>query len=154
MGKSIRYSFKIVTLAASLFWLGLAACAANAYTIPKTSINGMRILVACPGQADFFDGISSGIDWAGFAERDLLVFALTDRDLNLISVPAKGAITQQDAEQVIRMSDCRDVDKYVLIGKDSGVKRRWTGELHIEDLFQTIDAMPMRQFEMRTRGRN
>jgi hypothetical protein len=36
----------------------------------------------------------------------------------------------------------------VLIGKDGGVKARFT-ELDLDRLFQTIDAMPMRQAEMK-----
>ena len=40
----------------------------------------------------------------------------------------------------------------VLIGKDGGVKRRWDGPVAPRDLFGVIDAMPMRQQEMRQRG--
>ena len=154
MEKPIWISYKIVALVASLSCFGFAAFSANAYTKPRTLISDARILVACPAQTDVFEGMSPGIDWAGFAERDLLVFNLTERDLHFISVPTKGPITEQEAEQVIRMSDCRAGDKYVLIGKDGGVKRRWSGQVFVDDLFRTIDAMPMRKFEMRTRGAN
>ena len=50
--------------------------------------------------------------------------------------------------------NCTDKKEFVLIGKDTGVKKRWEDTLPISDLFQTIDAMPMRQYEMRTRDRN
>jgi len=39
--------------------------------------------------------------------------------------------------------------EYVLIGKDGGEKRRWQDSLPRGELFDTIDAMPMRQYEMR-----
>ncbi|GGG32245.1 hypothetical protein GCM10011378_05950 [Hymenobacter glacieicola] len=37
----------------------------------------------------------------------------------------------------------------LLVGKDGGVKRRETKPLPAAELFSTIDAMPMRQQEMR-----
>lgn len=37
----------------------------------------------------------------------------------------------------------------ILIGKDGGVKKRKTELMTTEELFGTIDAMPMRQSEMR-----
>jgi hypothetical protein len=40
----------------------------------------------------------------------------------------------------------------VLIGKDGEEKLRRDEAIHAEDLFRTIDAMPMRQQEMRQRG--
>ncbi|WP_185816885.1 DUF4174 domain-containing protein [Hymenobacter metallilatus] len=39
----------------------------------------------------------------------------------------------------------------LLIGKDGGVKRRETAPLPAAELFSTVDAMPMRQQEMRPR---
>ena len=141
-------------IATSSFCLILASCTAEAYQKPATSIDDARILVACESQKDVFAGFSQPMDWPGFAERDLLLFDLTHTDLHFISVPARGPVSENEAKQVIRMSDCGADDKYVLIGKDGGVKRRWTGKMSIDELFQTIDAMPMRQYEMRTRGRN
>lgn len=37
----------------------------------------------------------------------------------------------------------------ILLGKDGGEKQRWNRVVRPEELFQTIDAMPMRQREMR-----
>jgi len=39
----------------------------------------------------------------------------------------------------------------ILVGKDGGEKPRSTGYVPIEDIFSLIDAMPMRQAEMRER---
>jgi len=38
---------------------------------------------------------------------------------------------------------------FVLIGKDGGEKSRQSGKLDIEQWFDQIDSMPMRQREMR-----
>ncbi len=38
---------------------------------------------------------------------------------------------------------------WILIGKDGGEKARWTKPPKPEELFRKIDAMPMRQSEMR-----
>ncbi|QIL75732.1 DUF4174 domain-containing protein [Hymenobacter sp. HDW8] len=40
----------------------------------------------------------------------------------------------------------------VLIGKDGGVKRKETKPIDPKALFETIDTMPMRRQEMRTKG--
>ncbi len=41
----------------------------------------------------------------------------------------------------------------VLIGKDGGVKRKETKPIDPNVLFETIDTMPMRRQEMRTKGK-
>ena len=41
----------------------------------------------------------------------------------------------------------------ILIGKDGGEKRRSHTPLLVDDLFQTIDAMPMRKQEMRSKNK-
>ena len=154
VGKRDLQKYKTSAMAAILLCVQLAFVKANASTMTVTSIDNMRILVACPSQVDVLEGMYRDIKWTEFAERDLLLFSLTDTELQMISIPARGPISERDAKQVIRMSNCRADDKYVLIGKDGGVKRRWNGQIDVEDLFQTIDAMPMRQFEMKTRDVN
>lgn len=39
---------------------------------------------------------------------------------------------------------------YILIGKDGGEKMRANSAVDVADIFRTIDAMPMRQSEMRS----
>ncbi|SIS91174.1 protein of unknown function [Roseivivax lentus] len=69
---------------------------------------------------------------AGLAERDIIVFTDTD--------PAtRGPLGT-------RLSD--GPFTALLIGKDGGTKRRESAPLAIDDLFATIDAMPMRRREM------
>ena len=40
----------------------------------------------------------------------------------------------------------------LLIGKDGGVKRRWSSRARVEEIFACIDAMPMRRSEVRARA--
>lgn len=116
------------------------------------------MLVACPSQTDIFAGMPEDIDWAGLAERDLLLFEVTETNVRVVYYSDweihRQEVPQNGDELILEMSDCGPKDKYVLIGKDGGVKRRWTGNLSIDELFQTIDAMPMRQYEIKTRGEN
>ncbi|MBD2714731.1 DUF4174 domain-containing protein [Microvirga sp. STR05] len=76
---------------------------------------------------------------AGLDSRDLVV-----REVNLsqLSTADKQYLTQ-------RLGVAAGGFMAVLIGKDGGVKRRETRPLPPAKLFSTIDAMPMRQQEMR-----
>ncbi|SFE38903.1 DUF4174 domain-containing protein [Roseivivax sediminis] len=68
----------------------------------------------------------------GLADRDIVV--LTDTDPQ-----ARGALRARFAPEGFLM---------VLVGKDGGVKRTETAPISADDLFATIDAMPMRRREM------
>ncbi len=83
-------------------------------------------------------------------ERDLLpvevvgvepvrVEALTEPDMNAVALRERFAAAE-------------DGFKVVLIGKDGTVKLTSTTPIDAETLFRTIDAMPMRQREMRDRN--
>ncbi|MGR3370307.1 MAG: DUF4174 domain-containing protein [Sagittula sp.] len=69
---------------------------------------------------------------AGLAERDIVV--LTD--------------TAPDEKGRLRAALAVDGFEVLLVGKDGGVKLRQETPLSVDDLFATIDAMPMRQREM------
>jgi len=152
---------KKLAIAASLLCLALptAAAAADKHIEPGFS-DDIRILVACNPQADMGQDISPGIDWAGFQDRDLATLKFAENEalityqnvwgIRQFRVPKKYLASRLNYSA----TDCKANDRYLLIGKDGGVKRRWTGKLSIDELFQTIDAMPMRQYEMRTRGAN
>ncbi|MEM7519319.1 MAG: DUF4174 domain-containing protein [Planctomycetota bacterium] len=40
----------------------------------------------------------------------------------------------------------------MLVGKDGGIKRRWSEPLEPQEVFELIDVMPMRRSEVRRRG--
>ena len=156
--RSNRHGFKAIFLTTGLICLPVPAMAADKHVEPDLPANGWRILAACPNQGDIFEGISPEVDWAGFKDRDLVILKLTDTDAQIIYKSVWGMrgmrFSENNSAPLHQSSDCGAEDKYVLIGKDGGVKRRWSGPLNVGDLFQTIDAMPMRQYEMRTRSRN
>jgi len=155
---SNRPNFKAIFAATGLLFLAVPAVAADKYVDPEFPAAGWRILAACPSQGNIYEGISPKVDWPAFKDRDLVILKLTDTEAQIIYKNVWGMRGMQFSEDnsapLRRMSDCGAEDKYVLIGKDGGLKRRWTGKLSIDKLFQTIDAMPMRQYEIRTRGRN
>jgi hypothetical protein len=92
-------------------------------------------------------------EWQSAAEET------RDRDLKLVEVIADGQsradgqpIATASAEQLrsqfgVAAADC----VVILIGKDGTEKRREQAPIDPAVLFRTIDAMPMRQQEMKTR---
>lgn len=87
------------------------------------------------------------------AERD----ALAERDLLVGAMLVEGSAHLGDhsiaPEQVAALAHRYGVDPaafaVVLIGKDGGAKYRSTDPITPDQLFGIIDAMPMRQREMR-----
>jgi hypothetical protein len=96
---------------------------------------------------------------AGLVDRDMVV-------VHLIGVPSgrlvrptvRGAASEQplSAEDVEALRERfevpADVFVVVLVGKDGTEKRRDPSPVSAKALFETIDAMPMRQREMRGDG--
>ena len=153
-----RCGSKTLAVAAGFLCFALGSVFSVEATEVVDPVNESRYLVACPSQTDIYQGIFPEVDWKGFEERDIFILDITKTDvyvilrLNEISTPL--LVSQDSAKEYRHMSNCEAKDKYVLIGKDGGVKRRWNGQIDVDDLFQAIDAMPMRQFEMKTRDVN
>ena len=76
---------------------------------------------------------------AGFLERDLVIVELVG------SQSGTAAVRE-------RLSPSQGAFRVVLVGKDGRVKQTSEHPIRPEELFATIDAMPMRQREMRERG--
>jgi len=84
----------------------------------------------------------------GFNERDLKVIILNNQRVEMWNSLASH---QLEFQQIIKELGI-DENKYyenLLIGKDGGVKLKSDAPISNEKLFETIDAMPMRQREMR-----
>jgi len=98
-------------------------------------------------QDDRFEGRE-----AGFRERDLLLLTLTRWQGTLRHGP-EGSPQPLTEAATRRLYDHFDVPsdafRVVLVGKDGTEKRRETGPVTVRSIFDTIDAMPMRQREMR-----
>ena len=90
---------------------------------------------------------------AGFRDRDLLLLTLRETDQGTLR-EAPGArpraLTPAAAERLYDRFDVpADAFRVVLVGKDGTEKRRDAGPVTTRSIFDTIDAMPMRQREMR-----
>ncbi len=83
----------------------------------------------------------------GFRKRDMVlirVFATDGR-----SKAGNRKLQPAEAEQLRRQYDVHpDSFAVLLVGKDTGVKRRTTGPVDIQKIFEQIDRMPMRRREM------
>ena len=78
-----------------------------------------------------------------FADRDLVQIALTDGEAD--------AESRSFLEK--KLGARRGEFNLILVGKDGGVKYRSQQATEAAEIFSTIDAMPMRQNEMRRQGR-
>ena len=71
------------------------------------------------------------------------------------SVVGEEAMSPEDAATLREQFDIRSgTFNFVLVGKDGGVKRSANEPVAADDLFALIDAMPIRQREMRQQGEN
>lgn len=83
-------------------------------------------------------------------DRDLVIVRAYEdgTGFNDSSPLAPDAVRQLREEFSISTGDCVTV----LIGKDGTEKLRTTCTVELEDIFAVVDAMPMRQREIRERG--
>lgn len=139
-------------------YLILAVCLATAFSAeawkPAMSANQIygqnRIIILCNGiwQAEM-------INRDDFVERDIALVEFNNGIAESVTKSRFGDIFRhpvENSEALMRRAACGADREYVLIGKDTGVKQRWSKILPQDALLLTIDAMPMRQYEMRTRG--
>lgn len=132
----------------------VGACAAAAPTTAPSAdaaLDGMRwkrrVLVVFASSVDHAELRKQ----RGFIEADAAGYA--ERELTVIEVV--GGVATIDRQSVAMGELRRKLDatadrfQVLLVGKDGGVKRRETAAIASDDLFGTIDAMPMRKEEMR-----
>ena len=82
----------------------------------------------------------------GLRDRHLVIIEV-DRDLVTFDGLIRQSVGGDELRDVLNVS--RSGFSVVLIGKDGGVKMRSTEPTTSESLFALIDAMPMRQREMK-----
>ncbi|MGD9321000.1 MAG: DUF4174 domain-containing protein [Desulfobacteraceae bacterium] len=95
-------------------------------------------------------------------ERQMRAFegqedGILDRDLIILELFEKGesrlgdrSLSERVAPQMRRQFDVGKGEfVFILIGKDGTVKRRSPVPVSVSDIFSMVDAMPMRQQEMR-----
>lgn len=92
----------------------------------------------------------------GFRDRDLRLLTLHGpADGTIRAAPGAEArsLTAASAERLYERFDVpADAFRVVLVGKDGTEKRRNAEPVTTRSIFDTIDAMPMRQREMREGG--
>ena len=81
------------------------------------------------------------------ADRDLVIFEILE------SGPSSMNAANLDFQTVQSLWEKFDLPRgeftVLLIGKDGGIKLNYRDPIRLEDIFALIDAMPMRQEEMR-----
>ena len=82
----------------------------------------------------------------GVVDRDIVWFVMKDDN---VLTNYEGQLADNFAQNLTTAYK-KAGDAVVLIGKDGGVKVR-ASELYVNQLFSTIDRMPMRQYEMTVR---
>ena len=90
---------------------------------------------------------------AGFRDRDLLLLTITGEAAGTLREAPEGAERPLTEPAVRRLYDHFGVPteafRVLLVGKDGTEKRRDAEPVTARSIFDTIDAMPMRQREMR-----
>ena len=97
------------------------------------------------------ESIKTGEWQSGFEEQSK---ELAERDLLLLTVVGNKVflsekLTDLSAKALLDFFQLRR-SEILLIGKDGGVKGRWTHAVSPLEVYRLIDSMPMRQAEMRS----
>lgn len=88
-------------------------------------------------------------DTEGITDRDLLIFHIDRDEVRFIEKSDNPASSADKLRNHYNIGE--QEFRYILIGKDGGVKLNKKEFVANKDLFSVIDAMPMRQREMRNR---
>ena len=88
-------------------------------------------------------------DTEGITDRDLLIFHIDRDEVRFIENSGNPASSANKLRNRYNIGE--QEFHYILIGKDGGVKLNKKEFVPNKDLFSVIDAMPMRQREMRNR---
>ncbi|MGD8989902.1 MAG: DUF4174 domain-containing protein [Desulfobacterales bacterium] len=83
-------------------------------------------------------------------DRDLVVFKIAG---NASSQKTTPSLSQADAD-ALRKHFGVDPNTYtlILIGKDGGIKLKRDDRVPLSEIFELIDSMPMRRYEMRQKN--
>ena len=90
-----------------------------------------------------------GRDEGGIVDRDLLIFKINTGQIQEV-FGEKRYTLPKDLKDELKIDD--NNFQFILIGKDGGVKLRSNTTVKSEKLYGIIDAMPMRQAEMRRKN--
>lgn len=89
-------------------------------------------------------------EWEGMEDRDLKIFLVLPEKASEIKENQQKELPAEVARQLNDKYGKSSEDfQYILIGKDGTIKLSENRQVPNQKLFSTIDAMPMRQREMR-----
>jgi hypothetical protein len=84
-------------------------------------------------------------------DRDLVVFEILESGTSRMN---RSRIEPQKAASIREQFEIAPNEfTVILVGKDGGIKLKRNDQVRLEEIFQLIDSMPMRQDEMRQKGR-
>ena len=127
---------------ATVGWIGVTGAGSAPADTLDAALGLRRVLLV---------SAASGDDPAVRRQREFFAaMGANARERDLVLVEALGATPGADALRRRLALDARQFT-VLLIGKDGGAKLRATHVLGADDLLPVIDAMPMRQDEMRRR---
>jgi hypothetical protein len=87
----------------------------------------------------------------GLKDRDILLFEVFEKGQSRLG----GSPLKKDSADLLRKQFGIPPGQFfiVLVGKDGEEKRRWQSMVGFDVIFSVIDAMPMRQREMKEGGK-
>ena len=85
------------------------------------------------------------------ADRDLVIFKIFESGRSTMNMQYLDPQTAQSLRQKFNVS--RGQFSVILVGKDGGIKLKRQDDIHLTEIFDLIDAMPMRQQETRQKNR-
>ncbi len=90
----------------------------------------------------------------GVKERDLLIFVLHAKDESITEI-GKSQDPGLSYSQIVEERQIpKDSFYFLLIGKDGSTKMKESKEVEVQKVFDKIDAMPMRQAEIRRQDKD
>ena len=107
-----------------------------------------RILIIFSHDTEFVEeqkGLLTQVK-SGLVDRDMILFGFGE------DTPPFSLDPSIELDRLRKSLSIED-NTIVLLGKDGGVKAKWETLVDPQRVFDIIDAMPMRQREMRERGR-
>jgi hypothetical protein len=112
------------------------------------------LLIFSPERADpLFNGLVNEISSrrGDVEDRDLVIFEILESGASKMNSselePQKAASFRE------RFEIPKNTFTVILLGKDGGIKLKRNDQVRLEEIFLLIDSMPMRQDEMRQKGR-
>lgn len=155
--------FGVIGLGYSPIFVEASEPSVHSKLLTPSPLGRDRVLVLCileKGEGENLREFYDSVMWNEFSERELTVVEVSQSTVESVFGYNRGDVKgglkkarhHDFGDRIRKRADCKNNLEFVLIGKDRGVKRRWEGRVPQEQLFQVIDAMPMRRFEMRQKA--